>query len=97
MSDPSPSNALDPAMIIIPSGRERYARSTYVRTHTRCKTTFDTRYTASLSRDRCAPKGLGIKVVRLESRLMERRLTQPRRLQSSDSEFKHFRLIRHRH
>lgn len=43
------------------------------------------------------PMGLGIKVVRLESRLIERRLTQPRRLQSSASEFKHFRLIRHRH
>lgn len=43
------------------------------------------------------PNGLGINVVRLESRLIERRLTQPRRLQSSASEFKHFRLIRHRH
>lgn len=43
------------------------------------------------------PKGLGIKVVRLESRLIERRLTQPRRLQNSASEFRHFRSIRHRH
>lgn len=43
------------------------------------------------------PNGLGINVVRLESRLIERRLTQPRRLQSSASKFRHFRLIRHRH
>lgn len=43
------------------------------------------------------PNGLGINVVRLESRLIERRLTQPRRLQNSASKFRHFRLIRHRH
>lgn len=45
------------------------------------------------------PNGIGINVVRLESRLIERRLTQPRRLQpeSSASKFRHFRLIRHQH
>lgn len=45
------------------------------------------------------PNGLEINVLRLESRLIERRLTQPRRLQpeSSASKFRHFRLIRHRH